>query len=77
MIRQSKPCLISVDSCLTKARKVPDEVRYNGFGHYPISCSVWKCVVGKVAEIHVRSKNETYMLKYVSRFSMKNDNTMT
>ena len=33
--------------------------------------------VGKVAEIHVRSANEAYMSKHVSRFSMKSDNTMT
>ena len=34
-------------------------------------------VVGKVAEIHVRSANEAYTPKYVSRFSMKIDNTTT
>ena len=45
MIRQSKPCLISVDFRPTKAHKVADEVRYDGLGHYPISCSVRKCVV--------------------------------
>ena len=45
MIRQSKPYIISVDSRPTKAHKVADEVRYEGLGHYPISCSVWKCAV--------------------------------
>ena len=45
MIRQSKSRVISVDSRLTKAHKVADEVRYDGLGHYPISCSVWKCTV--------------------------------
>ena len=34
-------------------------------------------VVGKVAEIHVRSANEAYTSKYVFRFSMKIDNTTT
>ena len=33
MIRQSKPCVISVDSRSTKARKVADEVRYDELGH--------------------------------------------
>ena len=45
MIRQSKPHVISVDSRPTKAHKVADEVRYDGLGHYPISCSVRKCTV--------------------------------
>ena len=38
MIRQSKSRIISVDSCPTKVHKVADEVRYDGLGHYPISC---------------------------------------
>ena len=41
-IRKLKPRIISVDSCATKTHKVADEVRYDGLGHYPISCSVWK-----------------------------------
>ena len=45
MIRQSKPCVVSVDFCPTKAHKVTDEVRYDGLGHYPISCSFQKCPV--------------------------------
>ena len=40
MIRQSKPRVISVDSRPTKARKVADEKRNDGLGHYLISCSV-------------------------------------
>ena len=43
MIRHSNPRVISVDSRPTKAHKVADEVRYDGLGHYPISCSVRKC----------------------------------
>ena len=45
MIRQPKPRVIRVGSRPTKAHKVADEVRYDGLGHYPISCSVRKCVV--------------------------------
>ena len=45
MIRQSKPRVISVDSCPRKAHKVAAEVRYDGLGHNPISFSVRKCAV--------------------------------
>ena len=45
MIRQSKTRAISVDYHPTKAHKVADEARYDGLGHYPISCSVRKCPV--------------------------------
>ena len=61
MIRQSKPRTISIDSRPTKAHKEVDEVRYDGLGHYPINCSVWKCVLfGKSYhwQIHVRSENQ-------------------
>ena len=45
MIRQLKLRIISVDSRSTKAHRVSDEVKYYGLCHYPISCSVRKCVV--------------------------------
>ena len=45
MIRQSKPCVISVDSRPTKVHKMAEEVRYDGLVHYLISCSVRKCAV--------------------------------
>ena len=45
MIRQLKPRVINVDSRPAKAHKVANEVRYDGLGHYPISCSVQKCAV--------------------------------
>ena len=43
IIRQSRPRVTSVDSLPTKSRKVADEVRYEGLGHYPISCSIREC----------------------------------
>ena len=43
MIRQSNPRIISIDPRSTKAHKVAHEMRCDGLGHYPISCSVWKC----------------------------------
>ena len=45
MIRQSKLWVISADSRPTKAYEMADEVRHDELGHYPISCSVRKCVV--------------------------------
>ena len=45
MIRQSKPHVISIDFRPAIAHKVADEVRYDGLGPYPISCSVLKCAV--------------------------------
>ena len=45
MIKQSKTRVTSVDSRRARAHKVADEVRYDGLGHYPISCSVRKCPV--------------------------------
>ena len=78
MIRQSKPCVISVDSRPTKAHKVADEMRYNELCHYPSAAQFRNVLfVGNVAEIHVRSANEAYMSKHVSRFFMKSDYTMT
>ena len=78
MIRQSKPHIISVDSRPIKAHKVADEMRCDELGHYPIAAQFRNVLfVGKVAKIHVRSANESYMSKHVSRFSMKSDNTMT
>ena len=40
MIRQSKPRVISIDYCPTKAHNVADEMSYDELGHYLISCSV-------------------------------------
>ena len=78
MIRKSKSRVISVDSRPTKPHKVANEVRYDGLGHYIPSAAQFgnMLFLGKVAEIHVRSANEASMLKHVSRFSMKSDNTV-
>ena len=74
MIRQSKPRTISVDSRLTKAYKVTDKVR----NKYPSAAQSRNLLfVGYVAEIHVRSGSKVYVSKYIPKFSMNSDNTMT
>ena len=45
MIRQSKSRVICINSCPTKTQKVADKLRYDGLGHYSISCPVWKCAL--------------------------------
>ena len=69
MIRQSKPHVISIDFRPAKAHKVANEVRYDGLGPYPISCSVLKCAVcGKCYENSCESSKRSLHFKTCFQF---------
>ena len=45
LIRHAHPEIISVLSKPAKNFRIPDETRFDGVGHYPISCPVRRCVL--------------------------------
>ena len=45
LIRHAHPEIISVHSRPAKNFRIPDEICFDGVGHYPISCSVRRCVL--------------------------------
>ena len=53
-----------------------NEVKCDGLGHYPISSLARKCAVcEKICRNSQQYKRSVHMLKHVSVFSMKSDNT--
>ena len=58
LIRPAYPEIKSVHSRPAKNFGIPDKIRFDGFGHYPISFPVRRCVLsGKKSKKYVKNEN--------------------